>query len=169
MANVISHRVRPDLPPIQMNNGLTSVFVGVLAIAASTLAKNDRERLIAIWLASHDQGAFGRGLVDFDVSECPWDSATFDQDKDFLLSAIIAARSKLGWHRLDYTPREEGVLRCLSQFEQLVQLHLLEHVVPVTDQSWCFGDKISKFELCPKHAVYLHSHGCVLCNDMPIQ
>lgn len=142
-----------------------SVFVGVLAIAASSLAQSDRQRLMAVWLASHDQGAFGLGVVDFDVSDFPWEKATFDQDKEFLISVIRAARSQHEWSKLGYSPRLDWILDCLSRFEELVQLFLIEHVSPTAEQTWWFGEKPSKFELCPTHGVYLHSHGCILCNE----
>ena len=142
-----------------------TVFISVLSIAASSLAKNDREKQLAVWLASHDQAAVGLGVVDFDVCDCPWDKATFDQDKHFLLSVIRAARSRHGWSKVGYSPREEWVMQCLSEFERLVQLFLAEHVVPASDQARPFGEKSPRFELCPTHGVYLHSHGCVVCND----
>ena len=142
-----------------------AVFVSVLSIAASSLATSDRQKEIAIWLASHDQGAFGLGVVDFDVCECPWEKATFDQDKEFLLSVIAAASSRHEWGKLGYKPREEWVLKRLSDFDQLVQLFLVEHVLPASECGWQFGEKPSRFELCPTHGVYLHSHGCILCND----
>lgn len=165
MAVVVAHDIRSDFSPISMSNGLAAVFISVLSIAASLLAKNDREKEIAVWLASHDQGAFGLGVVNFDVSDCPWDEATFDQDKAFLLSVIRAAGLRHGWSKLDYNPREDWVKRCLSEFEELVQRFGVEHVVPPVEQVWYFGEKPAKFELCAIHGVYLHSHGCILCND----
>jgi hypothetical protein len=38
-----------------MNNGLTSVFVSVLALAASELAETDRQREFAAWFADQQQ------------------------------------------------------------------------------------------------------------------
>lgn len=164
MSIVVAHGARSDLPPIQMSNGLTSVFVSVLALAASSLAQSGREREMAVWLASHDQGIFGRGAVDFDVCDYPWDRRTFDQDKSFLLSVIRAASSQHEWSKLGYSPRAEWVLECLSKFEHLVQIFFPDHMIPAEEQKW-FGERPSKYELCPTHGVYLHSHGCVICND----
>ena len=52
MANVVMYEARPDIQYIQMSNGLTSVFVSVLALAASELAETDRQREFAAWFAS---------------------------------------------------------------------------------------------------------------------
>ena len=43
MANRITYRQRPELEAVQMSNGLTSVFIAVLSLAASSLAKSDRQ------------------------------------------------------------------------------------------------------------------------------
>lgn len=148
-----------------MSNGLMAAFVSVLSIAASSLAKTDRDRLMAVWLASHDQGVFGRGVVDFDISEYLWEPASFDQDKEFLLAVIRAARAQHQWSTLDYSPRLDWILECLARFEELVQLFLAEHVPPISEQAWSFGERVSAFERCAVHGIYLHRHGCVLCND----
>jgi hypothetical protein len=70
MANTVTYEARPDLQYIRMSNGLTSVFVSVLALAASELAETDRPRGFAVWFASHDQ-LYGLGMVGFDTSELP--------------------------------------------------------------------------------------------------
>jgi hypothetical protein len=97
MSNSISYEKRPDLHSVQMNNGLTSVFISVIAIAASILAKNDLQRKIAVWFASHDQGVFGLGLVGFDVSELPWVQEDFDEQKRFILQVIDSTTCQMGW------------------------------------------------------------------------
>jgi hypothetical protein len=55
VANVVTYKARPDIQCIQMNNGLTSVFVSVLALAASELAETDRQREFAAWFADQQQ------------------------------------------------------------------------------------------------------------------
>jgi hypothetical protein len=82
-----------------MNNGLTSAFVSVLALAASKLAETDRQRLFAAWFASHDQGVWGLGTVGFDMSELPWSLDTFVGDRRFVLQVIHAAKARAGWVR----------------------------------------------------------------------
>jgi len=41
MGNLVTCAHRPDLPAVRMNNGLTSVFIAVLSLAAAELAEND--------------------------------------------------------------------------------------------------------------------------------
>lgn len=165
MGIIVNHGVRHDLPILAMSNGLTSVFVGVLAIAMSALAKSELEKYIAVWVASHDQAIFGRGVVDFDVCDAPWSLGTFKTDKKFMLNAIQAAASKLDWDRLGYSPSEPSVLQSLATFQMLVENFLEDDILPASEWAWQFGVEPGKFEQCAKHGVYLHSHGCVLCND----
>ena len=68
MSNVVTYESRPDIQHIQMSNGLTSVFVSVLSLAASELAESARQRVFAAWFASHDLGVFGFGIVGFVLS-----------------------------------------------------------------------------------------------------
>lgn len=42
MAVIIGHGVRSDIETVDMNNGLMSVFISVLTIAASSLAQDER-------------------------------------------------------------------------------------------------------------------------------
>lgn len=165
MGMTVDHGVRQDLPSLSMNNGLMSAFIGVLTIALSSLAKSVNEKRIAVWVASHDQRIFGSGVVDFDVCDVPWSVKTFDADKTFMLQAIQAAASKFEWQKLGYSPREDWVLESLRSFQGLVEHFLVEHVLSHVQWTWQFGEEPAGFLQCAKHGVYLHSHGCVLCND----
>ena len=165
MGNLITYCRRPDLAAVQMSNGLTSVFVSVLSLAASTLAQTDRQREFAVWFASHDQDVYGLGIVGFDVSELPWRAEAFETDRDFVLGAIEAAKAKTGWVRLGYSPREEWVLDCLERFQHLVASFDIRDAGAEPESSWSLGDRPVSFELCPEHAIYCHSAGCILCND----
>lgn len=136
MAIEIGHGRRSDLQPILMSSGLTSVFVDVLAIASSNLANTDRQKEMAVWLASHDQVAFGAGVVEFDICDYPWDHSSFDSDKEFLLMVIRAAMSQHGWSRLGYSPRIDWITDCLVKFENIVRLFLIEHILPIAEQTW---------------------------------
>jgi hypothetical protein len=148
-----------------MNNGLTSVFISVIAIATSALAKTDREKLLAVWIASRDQGVFGSGVVGFDLSEMPWSYETLESDKTFILDAVCAALNKSGWEKLDYEPLEEVTFISLTKFYEMIKAFCREHVMSPTKWQWSFGEPPEGFTLCEKHRVYLHSYGCVLCND----
>lgn len=165
MGNLITYCRRPDLAPVQMSNGLTSVFVSVLLLAASTLAQTDRQREFAVWFASHDQNVFGLGVVGFDVNELPWRAEAFETDRDFVLGAIEAAKAKTGWVRLGYLLREDWVLDCLENFQRLVASFDIRDAGTNSETNWSFGDRPLSFTLCAEHAVYCHSAGCILCND----
>ncbi len=166
MGNHIAYRQRPDLEPVRMSNSLTSVFLSVLSLAASALAQTDRERELAVWFASHDQNVFGVGMVGFDVGGLPWCAEAFAADRDFVLRAVAAAKAKTGWSRLGYEPHEDWVLGRLEGFERLVSaFDIRDAETKANGYSWGFGDRPGCFELCPEHAVYLHSAGCILCND----
>jgi hypothetical protein len=165
MANQVTYDARPDLEPIRMSNGMTSVFIAVLTLAASDLARTDRHRELSVWLASHDQGTFGIGCVGFDLSELPWSCDSFAADRAFLLDAINAAMGKAGWERLGYEPNEEPVRLRLAAFAALVRAFRLEDASVAPERVWLFTDPPEQFALCPTHGVYLHRGGCVLCND----
>ncbi|MFZ6759321.1 hypothetical protein ACO0K9_19115 [Undibacterium sp. Ji50W] len=148
-----------------MNNGLTSVFISVLSISASTLATTDRQRALAIWFASHDQGVCGSGIVGFDVCDLPWRHESFDGDKAFVLAAIDSAYSKNGWDKLSYKPKEEWVLESLREFREMVNQFAPEHVDSDRVMELKLERMPTEFKVCEKHGVYLHAHGCVVCHD----
>lgn len=166
MGNVVRHGVRDDLPDLSMNNGLTSVFIEVLTIALSALAKYENEKRIAVWIACHDQEIRGPGFAGFRICDIPWNLRTFESDKQFMLDAIGAAANKLDWHKLDYSPREDWVLESLQAFKSLVVHFLAVHALPDSQWVWKWGDEPIKVEMCTKHSVYLNSAGCILCNGI---
>ncbi|WP_437733293.1 hypothetical protein [Sorangium sp. So ce1335] len=165
MANVITYEAGPGLTRIQMSNGLTSVFISVLALAASALAETEGERELAAWFASHDQGMFGLGVVGFDVSEMPWSPSTFAREREFILRVIEAAKARTGWERLGYGPREESLQPCLDRFRAMIEAFVVEHACGVDATVWSYGDRPKQLVLCPVHRVYEHEFGCVLCHD----
>jgi len=164
VANFVSYDARPDLPCIQMSNGLTSVFVSVLSLAASELAVTDRQREFATWFASHDQAVFGLGVVGFDASELPWSPETFSLDREFVLRVVDAAKARLGWDRLGCEPREDWLLPRLNDFRAMIEAFDIGHAAKSGAAVWTFG-RPAQMVLCPMHRVYQHEHGCVLCND----
>ena len=56
---------------LQMSNGLTDVFVNVLVLSGSALARTVSEKRLIVWLAEKDQSRMGAGTVDFDLWEMP--------------------------------------------------------------------------------------------------
>jgi hypothetical protein len=164
MSNIISYDAQ-DLEPLRMSNGLTSVFVSVLALAASELARTDEQRFWAAWIASIDQGIFGGGIVGFDLTEMPWKIVSLESDQDFWLQVIAAAKQKTGWERLDYQPREDWVMWKLDEFAVLIKAFEAVRINPDETRDWEYDARPRTLELCPKHLVYLHAYGCVICND----
>jgi hypothetical protein len=158
MSNAITHRARPDLPSLEMNNGLTSVVLSVLVLAGSSLANVPWQQQMVIWLASHDQGIYGLGMVDFDLAELPWRVEIFSQQKRFLLEVVARAENQTGWERLSYQPHLEWVMRSLEQLRGLVQF---------VAEDLLLEPAMVEFEavICPKHQVLQHEFGCLLCND----
>ena len=73
---------------ISMSNGLTSVFIDVLGLSGTHLAKTAAEKRMIVWLLEKDQSAVGGGSVGFDVSEMPWTDTDFDDMKRFMLDVI---------------------------------------------------------------------------------
>lgn len=165
MANLITYREGINVPPLQMSNGLTSVFVSVLSLAASALAETDHQRELAIWIASHNQAVYGLGLVGFDIAEVPWSKSNFAEDRAFLLNVIEAAKAKVGWEYLHYSPDEAALFNCLDHFSEMVRAFSIEHALVEEEMIWRFGSKPESLRLCTKHHVYLHNMGCVLCNN----
>ena len=161
--NRIRCAARHDLAAIRMTNGLTSVFIKVLCLAASALARRDQERALAVSLAEHDQGWYGVGTVGFDVGDLPWSADTLDEDQAFLRRMVTAAQARTGWERLGYVPREEPLQSCLEQFRTLIEGATAGSIrrgwsndrPEIVSAPWIF---------CPIHQVYEHEHGCVLCN-----
>ncbi len=117
MANTISlpKQLNDVVEPIGMSNGLTSVFIEVLVISGSVLAKTNREKELIIWLAQRDQSVVGIGTVGFDIDEMPWTIDSFESEKDFILDTISNAADGLGWEKLSYKLRQDWVVNCLNQ------------------------------------------------------
>ena len=92
---------------LQMSNGLTDVFLNVLILSGSALAKTVSEKRLIVWLAEKDQSRVGAGTVDFDLWEMPWDLNTFEEDRAFLLRVALGAKERLGWEKLNYRPNED--------------------------------------------------------------
>jgi hypothetical protein len=143
--NTVTYNARPDLENLRMTNGRTTVFVSVLALAASELAETNRQREFAVWFASRDQ-LYGHGMVGFDLSELPWSSDTFAVDRGYVLRVIHAAKARTGWGRLWYEP--QGMERCLDQFQAMVEAFSIGHASESEDgptavrRSWCCARSI---------------------------
>ena len=163
MGNRITNRTYSADESLKMNNGLTTVFIEALAVSASVLASTEREKLFAVWLACHDQQICGIGTVGFDISDMPWTKLGFQAQKDFLFEVIRSAQSKAYWHLLGYQPgREDWVVESLEKFRQLIAHFSKERIVP-EEKRRSAHNMPSTFLQCPKHKVFVHQAGCILC------
>jgi hypothetical protein len=165
MSNIIEYENRPDLESLMMSNGSTAVFISVMAIAMSIHASTEQQKRIAAWIASRDQGVRGNGIAGFDLEEIPWSIESFEADRRFLLQAVDAAMNREGWERLDYTPKTDSALSSLTDFRALLTEFSPAHVIPLSEQKYLLDDVPTSPALCNKHNIYLHSQGCVICNE----
>ncbi|MEJ3718141.1 hypothetical protein WGM54_09005 [Paenibacillus polymyxa] len=174
MANTISlpKQLNDVVEPIGMSNGLTSVFIEILAISGSLLAKTNREKELIIWLAQRDQSVVGIGTVGFDIDEMPWTIDSFESEKEFILDTISNAADGLGWEKLSYKPRQDWVVNCLNQFGLMINAFNKEDIDINNYTEWSEieeGDDNPTiprgYPKCEKHDIYLNCHGCILCNN----
>ena len=157
---------------LKMSNGLTEVFLDVLVLNGSALAASDGERDLITWLACNNQNVVGRGTVGFDLREMPW-SENFDQEKDFILRTIDAARSRSFWEKLDYEPRADSIFWSLDEFRKMIESFQKEDVDPASLMKWN-EIKPVEYRKCPLHGVYLFSwasdnktfdyRSCLICS-----
>ncbi|WP_405452880.1 hypothetical protein [Streptomyces erythrochromogenes] len=99
---------------LEMTNGGTAVFVDVLVLAVSTLAREPWDFRFAALLTLQDQNVMGRGVVGFGLAELDWGDTPQERAaaKDFLLRVLDLALSRHRWDELTYEPpRAEGCLR----------------------------------------------------------
>lgn len=157
-------------PVLGMSNGLTDVFLNVLILSGSQLAKDEHEKRLIVWLAEQDQSAVGGGAVGFSVLDMPWNPETFHKDQIFMLKTIEAAKAKRGWGKLDYTPAEELLLPKLDQFAALISQVKQSELQPDSLEEWLAqaaeNDPVRcGFPRCQKHHTLLSVFGCQICNN----
>ena len=168
MGNSIWYREDPVY--ISMSNGLTDVFINVLVLSGSRLAKTDDENRLIVCLAEKDQSKRGIGTVGFDICEMPWNRDNFTENKAFLLNVIQSAKNKLGWETLDYPPNEELLFPVLDEFSFLtskinasdIDAGWLEEWIAMTESD---DPILCGFPKCEKHGALLSCFGCQLCNN----
>ena len=165
MGNRITSECVDASESLKMSNGLTSVVISLLVLSGSALAESEREKLLIVWFASHDQALSGMGTVGFDLNEIPWTFEQFEAEKRFLLGVIHRAQSMQDWGRLCYQPREDWALTCLEKLTQMISrfpMACINQEIARDQQAWW---RPTEYILCPKHGVLQHALGCVVCND----
>jgi hypothetical protein len=171
VGKIISADHDPTATEVMMSNGLTSVFLDVLLLSGSDLARTDSEVAAVVSLAERDQSIVGLGIVGFDVSELGWAPDRFESHKQFLLGMVDGAMAGHRWNVLDYEPNRDRLLPCLAEFRKLVETFSIS-ACPAEPfiALWSTVGLRSDRAKCPRHAVYLHnlnvdnSRRCQLCN-----
>jgi hypothetical protein len=161
MSNLITCERADGAPSLQLSNGSMSVLISVLLLAGSDLAESLWERELVVWLAEHDQGIYGGGVVGFDLDEIAWSPGDLAAQRAFLLRVIDLARARHRWDVLDYDPPFVA--------DQLLQLRAMVERYPeaavAEGRAWQWWGDPPTGERCPRHDVLLHAGGCAICND----
>lgn len=91
---------------VDMSNGGTEVFVEVMMLAVSALARREWDFRFAARIAGMDQTTMGRGAVGFNLAELDWgaNSAEHIYAKDFVLRVADLAIRHHRWDELGYEP-----------------------------------------------------------------
>lgn len=163
MANLITNDSVDENAFLQLSNGGMSVLTSTLSLAGSHLAREKYEIDLVTWIASRDQGIVGLGVVGFDLVDLPWSKQEniFGRQKEFLLQVIERVGSRDDMHHLDYDPPHLDEYS--SALRQLVKAFSFDDVGDEAPSWWLAPDEQGR--KCAVHGVYLHVHGCVVCND----
>jgi hypothetical protein len=91
---------------LDLTNGGTEVFVDVLMLAVSSVARAEWHVRFAGLLAWQDQFVRGRGMVGFDLAEIHWGTSPAEQEENraFVLEVIELALRRHRWEELSYDP-----------------------------------------------------------------
>jgi hypothetical protein len=146
-----------------MSNSSTSIFHATLALGFSESATSALEKDIALWFCSRDYPCFGSGIVGFAIDEIPWPSENFDIGKAFVLRTIKNVVEDKTWRKLGSSNTEDYARDHLNEFRKLVEEFSSDDVKEESFVSWK-AEKPETDEKCINHQVYLHWHGCILCN-----
>lgn len=144
-----------------LSNGATAVLLSLLLLAGSDLAETPWEQACITWLGERDQSIFGLGVVSFDIDELAWCKADFDRQKAFLLKTVDLALMRHRWDLLTYNPPAGADF--LREFRRVVESYHREMID--SDKDWDWFQAPECFEKCPRHQVFQHANGCLICHD----
>ncbi|MEU5609457.1 hypothetical protein AB0H03_12105 [Streptomyces sparsogenes] len=108
---------------LSLSNGGTDVFLDVLTLAVSDLARDAWDYRFAALLTLQDQNVMGRGAVGFDLEEIDWGTTGAERAraKRFVVRAAELALRRHRWEELGYEPPyAEGYLR---RFKAMVEAY----------------------------------------------
>lgn len=165
----MGNHIRFGEDSLKMSNGLTAVFIDVMILAGSRLARTVDEKRLIVWLAEKDQSVVGLGTVGFDIREMPWNTERFEENKRFLLNVIEAAENRTDWDKLGYHPNEKLLFPELKKFAEMILRLAVKYVFPNALGEWIMDvdsddPVICGFPKCPKHETLLTCFGCLFCN-----
>ena len=163
MANWISNSRNPDSTDVDMSNGATDAIIAVLCLAGADIATTDWERSLMQWIAARDQSVLGRGCAFFDIADFGWTTEDFTNQHAFVLSVMDRALTHHGWDSLSYSPNTEIIDGMLSRIRQLVTEFHVEHCTN-SALEWPLDPPETETR-CEPHGVFMHAHGCPICND----
>ncbi|MFI7287099.1 hypothetical protein ACIBRY_10680 [Streptomyces anulatus] len=151
---------------LEMSNGGTAVFVDVLMLAVSALAREPWHFRFAALLTLQDQSAMGRGTVGFDLAELDWGDTPQEgaEAKSFLLRVLDLALTRHRWEELTYEPPYAE--RYLRTYRDMV-----EAFAPMTataDAEVLPGPQDAAMASCVRHRVLdalPYWAGCVFCTS----
>lgn len=170
MSNTISFSSNTAGYDLHMSNGGMSMFINILCLSGGRLAVTDSQRRLMVFFAEKNQGAIGLGNVGFDIVEMPWDKATFDEDKAFMLKVTEGAKNRLGWETLGYQPNEEFVAEYTAKFAKLIDHMTIDDINEDELREWLAGadenDPVNQdYPKCTIHDAYISCYGCQICTD----
>ncbi|MDE6671158.1 MAG: hypothetical protein K2K16_03080 [Ruminococcus sp.] len=163
-------KVTKDDDSLKMSNILTDVLIDGLLVGGSELAKTESQRRLIVFLAEKQQSVVGLGTVGFDIIEMPWQTETFDTDKEFMLEVIKYISQENWWQNIGYIPSPEAIEYVLNGFEILINKMTINDVDEDNLNEWISeadsNDPVyCGYPECPKHRIILSALGCKFCND----
>ena len=163
MGDLITNKSIGQEDQLNISNGSMSVLISSLALSGSFLAKDEAEIEFMTWIVSRDQVILGMGTVGFDLQDMPWSKkeATFSKQKSFLLNVIQRVKSGVDLNLLKYEPK--FLQQNVEDFERMISSFLYSHINLENSVVW-MPPKEKQLK-CEEHGVFLHEHGCVVCND----
>lgn len=155
---------------VAMSNGLTAVVITTFGLSATVLAQTETQKRLTVFVLEKDQSCVGRGTVGFELPELPWRMATFEQDKKFLVQALLAIKQEIGWQTLDYEPARNILFPTVEQLVLLINELTVEMIDREAGMEWVAAAETQDpvrtgFPICEKHQLFVSIYGCHACND----
>lgn len=162
--NWVSNDKNPTSKDVDMSNGLTDVVMAALCLAGADIAGSEWERGLMVWLAEHDQAVRGRGWAFFDIDEMGWTRSDFPRQRHFVFRVLDRAIRQTGWEKLNYAPNVQRIVGRLEGIRRLVSEYPPPDAGGETSGRGA-DQRAAGFGRYPTHGIYLHAHGCLICND----